>query len=80
MYLLMARYQDEPFMKIYQTKQELLEGLSDFDPHIPLDNYFDSLEDGDIDFDEFPAYHAVLIKGKCVSPIAKQVVTEFEVE
>lgn len=45
-----------------------------------LDNYFDSLEDGDIDFDEFPAYHAVLIKGKCVSPIAKQVVTEFEVE
>lgn len=80
MYLLMARHQDEPFMKVFQTKQELLEFVTDLSPTIPLDNFFDSLEDGDIDFDEFPAYSAVLIKGKCVSPTAKQVVTEFEVE
>lgn len=78
MYILLARFNDEPFIKIFENKQEVLEGIKEY--NIPLDNFCDNLYDGDIDFDCFGSNSAYLIKGKLVIPSAKQVVTEFEVE
>jgi len=80
MYILMARYSDEPFIQVYQNKDELLERLADFDPIIPIENYCDELENNDIDFDKFPSNTAYLIKGKLVVPKVIETVTRIEVE
>lgn len=78
MYILLFRSDDEPSICAYEDKAEALEGIKEL--NIPIENFCDNLDDGDIDFDKFPSNTAYLIKGELIVPTAKQVVTEIEIE
>lgn len=72
MFIVLSRWEDEPSIDRFETKQQLEKFLEEYTGKgIAGFTYLDKLPD----FESFPSRSALIVEGRIVKPVAKEITT-----